>query len=215
MTAMRAIVRTHFRAPARSPVAITGKERLDALDAEEVALFLTMLGYDPAALQSEQAHAREIVTSAAAILFGRSTIGPEVQVSRTVVVGRLTGVQRDNSLGDGYHSTATFQVTQSIKGELAVGSEVRLRQRSGPMPSGDIAIIPTEFQPGMSGEYLLFPSSETYRFRSRNPNAGSTPLFAAFLLPYRVVNGTAYAMGDGQQSTGFTVNSLAQAGGFQ
>jgi len=209
LTAMRSIVRSYFRAPTRNSLRITNSQQLDALDAEETAQFLTMLGYDPAALQSNGAQASAIVKSAANILFSRSSVSDAVTVSPNVVVGRLKSVTA-SALGDGYGSTASFEVIQSIKGSIAVGSTLQLRQRSGPRASGESVVVQGEFQPGMAGDFLVFVSPDMYRFRARGPTSSSSSYVASFLLPYQVINGTAYAIGDGQQSNGFAVSGLAQ-----
>lgn len=206
LRAMRAIVQSYFRVPARNAVRITNSEQLDQLDAEETAQFLTMLGYDPATLQSNGPEASTIVRSAAAVLFGRSTINDEINVSPVVVVARLKSVA-PSALGDGYGSTASYDVVQSIKGSMAAGTVLQLRQRSGPSPSGEIVFVHSEFHPGMTGEYLLFVSPEMYRFRAANP-AGTGGYVASFLLPYRVINGTAYPTGIGQQPSPFAVSGL-------
>ena len=206
LTAMREIVRAHFRAPRRGNLSITGSEQLDRLDAEEVALFLSSLGYDPADLRSDARRAQGLVASATAVLFGNSTIEHAVAVSPIVVHARLREVAPAD-LGDGYRSTAAFEVVRAIKGDLAPGSALRIRQRSGPVSNGERIMISGEFQPGMSGEYLLFVSPEAYRLRARN--AGDAPqVMTEILTPYAVVDGTAHATAPGQQSNGFAVGSL-------
>lgn len=208
LVAMRPIVRAHFRAPQRNSVRITNSDRLNDQDAEEVALFLTMLGYDPSTLQGQSANARSLVESASAVLFGVSTIDHELRVSPVVIHGRLTGVA-NASIGDGYNSVATFEIVRSIKGDLPAGSTLQLKQRSGRNSSGEIVLVSGEFLADMTGEYLIFVSPEMYRFRA-NPRV-TTPdpvYYASFLAPYRVQNGRGYPMGEGQQSSGFAVNSL-------
>lgn len=209
LTAMRAIVRAHFRAIQRGNVAITNSEELPAIDAEQVALFLTMLGYDPSRLQSS-GQASQIVRSATNVLFGSSRIADEMNVAPVVSLATLLRIE-DAAAGDGYHSTAFFRVLQAVKGGPSVGSEIAVRQRSGKLEDGTISLVSTEFLPGMTGDYLLFVSPSVYKFRARNA-APSEQLYAQFLLPYSVRDGVAYATAPGQNSNAIPVSTL-RAGG--
>lgn len=209
LTAMRAIVRAHFRRLSGDALGIRESEKLPSLDAEQVALYLTTLGYDPSTLQSS-GNARAIVTSAQNVLFGRSTINDAVTVSPTVIVGSLQRVAEERS-NDGYYSTAHFKVVQTLKGPANVGSEIALRQRSGPRADGSIRIITNEYAPGMTGEYLLFVSPEAYRIRSLSDRSEPS-FYVEHLLPYQVREGRAFATAPGQNSNNVAITNLTVGG---
>ena len=212
LVAMRAIVRAHFRAPQRNSVRITNSERLDEQDAEEVALFLTMLGYDPSTLQGQSPAARELVSATIAVLFGASTLESEVRVAPNIYRARLRGVTPDASPSDGYRSTAQFEVLETLKGLAPPSGDLKLRQRSGPSAGGLTSIITSEFQPGQTGEFILFASPSMYGFRAKRKQP-APEYFATFLLPYQLVGGVARAWGDGQHSAGFSVERVKQLAG--
>jgi len=210
LTAMEAIVRSYFRAFSRSVEGITNAQQLDDLDAQQVAIFLTVAGYDPDDLKGDRSRSESLVRSASNVLFGRSSIGDEVAVSPMVFVGRLTSVTPDAAPADGFRSTAQFEVVTAIKG--SPGSTARIRQRSGPMGNGETAFVTGEFSQSMAGgEYLLFATPTAYHLRTRaslNQAPEGSGYMSMFLAPYAVTTGTARATIVGQNSTDFPASSL-------
>lgn len=208
LVAMRAIVRAHFRARPRGDMQITNSARLPAQDQEDVALLLSLLGYDPSTLQGQSESGRELVSAASEVLFGSLTIDQQMKLAPEAYVVRVAAVDTAN-IGDGYHTIARVVVSKAIKGNVASGSELLIKQRTGPTGNGEGILIPGEFLSGQEGEYLVFPSAEMYKFRA---NARITPdpkYTAVYLPPYRIVNGVAHATTTGQKSSGFPLSSLS------
>ena len=134
--------------------------------------------------------------SASRVVLGRSTIADEVAVSPDVFVGRLRSVDSGESGEDGFRSTAAFDVSIPIKGNLAAGPSVNVRQRSGP-EGGENIIVFGEFTAAMVGqEFLLFATPAAYRLRSRTAE-GPVDMRSMILAPYEVRNGVSPADGVG------------------
>lgn len=191
LTGLRAVLRASMKPrPWSLKVSDASVTQLADQDSEAVAQLLATLGYTPRDVAPGNKDGGSLIESAIRVALGRSQLADQVRVSPVVVVGELTGVTPDSSLDDGYASTATFRIVESIKSESSVGSTIRVRQRSGPLPDGTGLLVQNEFQLDQTGRYVLFLSPATYAVRAAHGRSQAPQTEGAYLarvmLPYTV-----------------------------
>jgi hypothetical protein len=216
LTAMRSLVKASLRPrPSSLRLDAASMAELANQDAEAVAQFLALIGYGASDLAPGQASSREVVESAARIVLGRSDLADRVRVARQVVVAELTGVANDPGPADGLGSTASFRVVEAIKGDIANGATVQLRQRSGAAGNGDVVAYSTDFQPGQTGRFLLFVSDAAYevRGRARGGRSGqsASTFVTSIMLPYEVAGEQVRPTSPDQENVASTLASVRAA----
>lgn len=177
--------------------------QIEDLDIDAVANALATLGYTNADLRKASGSPKDLVLAAQNVVLGRPSLVDMVTLAPEVIVGELVGVEFDAAPGDGFGSTAKFRVENSIKGGLATGTLISVRQRSGSQP-GDY-LLSNEFIPSSTGKYVMFLSSSAYGVRGHaKDNVG---LFSRVMLPYRIEGDNMIATESGQE-TGKTLQEL-------
>jgi hypothetical protein len=193
----RKIVRSNSLDPATAT-------QVEDIDIDAVANALATLGYTNPDLRKTSGNRQDLVLAAQNIVLGRPSIEDMVTLSPEVIVGDLVSVTFDATPADGFGSTAVFRVAKSVKGGLAVGSMLSVRQRSGSSP--DDYVNASDFLPSMTGTYVMFLSQSAYGVRAKSKNAAG--YLSRIMLPYSVEGDKLIPTGTGQDVSR-TVQELA------
>ena len=125
----------------------------------EVAQDLAVLGFDAQGVASLRGRGVDVI--AAAVAGSRASFAQKAALTGLVVIGEAVSVVPDPGPGDGYRSSATFRVVETLKG-APPGATVVVRQRTGPDTDSTVVVYPTDLSPEPGDRYLLFVSRELY-----------------------------------------------------
>lgn len=133
------------------------------------------------------------------VIRGDATFEDYAILSDRVVLATLRRVNNED-LGDGYLSTAVFEVNEVLMGRDNPDRAVRIRQQSGKAADGSTIAYSGDFRSGDTTTYLLAISRGEYEQAA--VEAGATPseraqLRTVFGIPYAAVDGTLYPTNSG------------------
>jgi hypothetical protein len=143
---------------------------------------------------------------------GRATALTKALLARQVVVAELVRLDTHDTGKDGYRTTGTWRVLETLKGSAAPGEMLRVRMVSGEEPEERIAQsneeppilpgLPGSLVPG--GRWLLHLNDALYQhmaFIHGGAGAGrlGEPRYVATEMPAEIVDGEAKGQFSGQQ----------------
>lgn len=164
--------------------------RLESSLSTDVLQLLLALGFNPGEVRRLRTAGVDPFEAGSALVRGIATPFQQAVLSKSVVVADVVS----NEVGgpnDGFGSTLTLSVIETLKGRHEAGDRIRLRQRSG---------AASDYSSDLSGEtgtrYLLFLSDDLYQQESteegRRPGDDfMVQLASAYRLDGDVVTGTA------------------------
>lgn len=160
---------------------------------------LASLGIKPRRIRALREQGFDPLASMVAVIRGDATFEDYAILSDRVVLATLRRVNNED-LGDGYLSTAVFDVGDVLMGRDNPERAVRIRQHSGQAADGSTIFYTGDFRPGDTDTYLLVVSRGEYGQAA--VEAGAAPseraqLRTVFGIPYVVVDGTLYPTSNG------------------
>lgn len=155
---------------------------------------LASLGIKPRRIRALRDLGFDPLASMVSVIRGDATFEDYAILSDRVVLATLRRVNNED-LGDGYLSTAVFEVNEVLMGRDNPDRAVRIRQQSGKAADGSTISYSGDFRSGDTTTYLLAISRGEYEQAA--VEAGATPseraqLRTVFGIPYAAVDGTLY-----------------------
>ncbi len=196
---------------ARDPLAnkgVIGGARQDEVKTallRTLANYLASVGKTPADLNTALRSGISPTEAAANVLFYRPDSAQEYWAAEAVVLARLVEVTPASGI-EGFGSTVTFEVLDSMKGRFQQGDTLTVMQASSPQMT-----VEGEFVAEDSGEFLLQVSPSRYEaFTGVRAGPRSNRTLVQF-SPYKIVNRRLVGFGFHGPSSGMSMSEYQAA----
>jgi hypothetical protein len=176
----------------------------------DIAHWLAAYGFDDPDLLASLQRAGADPVDAWVRQNGLSTPRERAIIAEQVVIAEPVAVDMKDPGKDGYRSTVTWRVVETLKGGLRAGDTVKQRLISGEEPDGTLSFGSDEplLLPGFPGsldkgsQWLLHLSSGLYRHHSLlvgGEGAARADALVSWHAPARITDGSVYATPFDQQ----------------
>jgi len=176
----------------------------------DIAHWLVAYGFDDADLLAALQRAGADPIDAWVRQNGLSTPRNRAIIAEEVVVAEPVAIDMKDPDKDGYRSTVTWRVVETLKGSTRPGDTVKQRLVSGEVPDGSLEFgsdeplllpgFPNSLEKG--SRWLLHLSSSLYRHHSLlvgGEGAARPDVLASWQAPARISDGKVYPTPDAQQ----------------